>query len=61
MFNIKNNNEPYRIPCLSTHSIIPQHAISVGGGMRHLRKRLTGLRWNNKGGREERKIDASNV
>ena len=31
MFNIKNDNKTYRIPCLSTRSINPQHVIGVGG------------------------------
>ena len=31
MFNIKNDNKTYRIPCLSTRSMNPQHLIGVGG------------------------------
>ena len=31
MFNIKNDNKTYRIPCLSTRSTNPQHVIGVGG------------------------------
>ena len=31
MFNIKNDNKTYRIPCLSTRLINPQHVIGVGG------------------------------
>ena len=34
MFNIKNDNKTYRIPCLSTRSINPQHVIGVGGPLR---------------------------
>ena len=31
MFNIKNDNKTYRIPCLSTRSTNPKYVIGVGG------------------------------
>ena len=52
-FNIKNDNETDRIPCLSTHATISNYAIGLVGHFLKISSIYPSLKWNNNNDRRK--------